>query len=141
MLFKVEDINQVEKLTDYVDTTSSVFLGLTVGCARCHDHKFDPIPQRDFYRMQAIFAPAVNDRVFLEYNEARFYDIAANYREFKLRQLGDEISRIQKPYREKLRDGKIAKLPPDVQTALKLKPSSARATSRRWPCNPKTTSR
>jgi len=122
MLFKVEDQNQVEKLTDYVDTTASVFLGLTVGCARCHDHKFDPIPQRDFYRMQAIFAPAVNDRVFLEYNEARFYDIAANYREFKLRQLGDEISRIQKPYREKLRDGKIAKLPPDVQTALKLKP-------------------
>ena len=68
MLFKVEDQNQVEKLTDYVDTTASVFLGLTVGCARCHDHKFDPIPQRDFYRMQAIFAPAVNDRVFLEYN-------------------------------------------------------------------------
>src|SRR5882672_4602378 len=122
MLFKVEDINQVEKLTDYVDTTSSVFVGLTVGCARCHDHKFDPISQRDFYRMQAIFAPAVNDRVFLEYNEARFYDIAANYREFKLRQLGDEISRIQKPYRVKLRDEKIAKLPPDVQTALKLKP-------------------
>jgi mono/diheme cytochrome c family protein len=122
MLFKVEDQNQVEKLTDYVDTTGSVFLGLTVGCARCHDHKFDPIPQRDFYRMQAIFAPAINDRVFLEYNEARFYDIAANYREFKLRQLGDEISRIQKPYREKLRDEKIAKLPPDVQTALKLKP-------------------
>src|SRR6266849_905110 len=122
MLFKVEDQNQVEKLTDYVDTTGSVFLGLTVGCARCHDHKFDPIPQRDFYRMQAIFAPAVNDRVFLEYNEARFYDIAANYREFKLRQMGDEISRIQKPYREKLRDEKIAKLPPDVQTAFKLKP-------------------
>ncbi len=122
MLFKVEDMNQVEKLTDYVDTTSSVFLGLTVACARCHDHKFDPIPQRDFYRMQAIFAPAVNDRVFLEYNEARFYDIAANYREFKLRQMGEEISRIQRPYREKLRDEKIAKLPPDVQTALKLKP-------------------
>src|SRR5438094_1883649 len=122
MLFKVEDQNQVEKLTDYVDTTASVFLGLTVGCARCHDHKFDPIPQRDFYRMQAIFAPAINDRVFLEYNEARFYDIATNYREFKLRQFGDEISRIEKPYREKLRDEKIAKLPPDVQTALKLKP-------------------
>jgi Protein of unknown function (DUF1553)/Protein of unknown function (DUF1549)/Planctomycete cytochrome C len=122
MLFKVEDLNRVEKLTDYVDTTSSVFLGLTVGCARCHDHKFDPIPQRDFYRMQAIFAPAVNDRVFLEYNEARFYDIAANSREFKLRQIGQEISRIQKPYREKLSAEKAGKLPPDVQAALKLKP-------------------
>ncbi len=86
MLFKVEELNLVEKLTDSVETTTSVFLGLTVGCARCHDHKFDPIPQRDFYRMQAIFAPAINDRVFLEYNMARFHDIAANYREFKLRQ-------------------------------------------------------
>jgi hypothetical protein len=120
MLFKVEELNVVERLTDYVDTTSTVFLGLTTGCARCHDHKFDPIPQRDFYRMQAIFAPAVNDRVFLEYNMARFYDIAANSREFKLRQIGAEIDRIQKPYREKMRQGKIAKLPAHVQAAIAL---------------------
>src|SRR5260370_25689063 len=112
MLFKVEDVNAVEKLTDYVGVTSEVFLGLTTGCARCHDHKFDPIPQRDFYRMQAIFAPAVNDRVFLEYNTARFYDIAAITREFKLRQVGEQIDHIQKPYRQRLRDAKIAKLAP-----------------------------
>jgi len=120
MLFKVEDLNLVEKLTDYVDTTSTVFLGLTTGCARCHDHKFDPISQRDFYRMQAIFAPAVNDRVFLEYNTARFYDIAANGREFKLRQIGAEIDRIQKPYRERFRQERIAKLSGVAQAAIAL---------------------
>ena len=58
MLYKVEDINRVETLIDWVDTTGSVFLGLSVGCARCHDHKFDPISQRDYMAMQAIFQPA-----------------------------------------------------------------------------------
>jgi mono/diheme cytochrome c family protein len=47
-----------DALDDQITTTSLTFLGLTVGCARCHDHKFDPIPQKDFYRIQAVFAPA-----------------------------------------------------------------------------------
>ncbi len=45
-----------ERMTDWVDTTSAAFMGLTVACARCHDHKFDPISQRDYYRLQAAFA-------------------------------------------------------------------------------------
>jgi hypothetical protein len=122
MLFKVEDQNRVEKLTDYVDTTSQVFLGLTVGCARCHDHKFDPIPQRDFYRLQAVFAPAINDRVFLEYNSARLYDIAANSREFRLRQIGDQLAAMLRPVRERLRQERIAPLPADTRAAFDLKP-------------------
>ncbi|MDB5171400.1 MAG: hypothetical protein JWN51_173, partial [Phycisphaerales bacterium] len=43
-------------LEDVVATTGAAFLGLTIGCARCHDHKFDPIPQRDYYRLAAVFA-------------------------------------------------------------------------------------
>lgn len=43
-------------LEDIVATTGAAFLGLTVGCARCHEHKFDPIPQEDFYRLAAVFA-------------------------------------------------------------------------------------
>ena len=45
-----------ERLTDWADTTGSVFMGLTFGCARCHDHKFDPLTQRDYFGLQAIFA-------------------------------------------------------------------------------------
>ena len=45
-----------ESLSDWVDTTAAVFLGVTFACARCHDHKFDPFTQEDYYRMQAIFA-------------------------------------------------------------------------------------
>src|SRR5713101_944606 len=45
-----------ERLTDCVDTAGSAFLGLTIGCARCHDHKFDPLTQLDYYGLQAVFA-------------------------------------------------------------------------------------
>ncbi len=45
-------------LNDMTETTGLVFLGLTLGCARCHDHKTDAIPQADFYRIQAFFTPA-----------------------------------------------------------------------------------
>jgi hypothetical protein len=52
----VPDQLEYEWLSDAVDTTGAAFLGLTLGCARCHDHKYDPIRQRDYYAMQAFFA-------------------------------------------------------------------------------------
>jgi Protein of unknown function (DUF1553)/Protein of unknown function (DUF1549)/Planctomycete cytochrome C len=45
-----------DELTDMINATGTVFLGLTVGCAKCHNHKFDPILQSDFYALQAILA-------------------------------------------------------------------------------------
>ena len=51
---------RANELADMVGVTGSTFLGLTVGCARCHDHKFDPISQVDFYAMQAIFEGVVH---------------------------------------------------------------------------------
>jgi mono/diheme cytochrome c family protein len=120
MLFKVDDINRVEKLTDYVDTTSGVFLGLTVGCARCHDHKFDPIPQRDYYRMQAIFAPLVYDQVPLDYNPSRVEALAENTRTFKLWQISDTIERLYRPYRERIRESRMAPLSDEAKQALRL---------------------
>ncbi len=47
---------EYDLLTDAVDTTGSAFLGLTIGCARCHDHKYDPISQKDYFALQAIFS-------------------------------------------------------------------------------------
>lgn len=47
---------RMNDLDDMITTTSGAFLGLSVGCAKCHDHKFDPISQRDYYQLQAIFA-------------------------------------------------------------------------------------
>jgi hypothetical protein len=45
----------VEYVVDRIDTTATVWLGLTIGCARCHDHKFDPVTQKEFYRLFAYF--------------------------------------------------------------------------------------
>jgi hypothetical protein len=60
-LVKSQDINltlmqRQNELDGMINTTGTTFLGLTLGCARCHDHKFDPVTQRDYYSLQAIFA-------------------------------------------------------------------------------------
>jgi hypothetical protein len=60
-LVKSPDINltlmqRQDELSDLINTTGTAFLGLTLGCARCHNHKFDPVTQTDFYSMQAVFA-------------------------------------------------------------------------------------
>ncbi len=57
------DSEQIRRdyLNDVVGTTGSVFLGMTLECAQCHDHKFDPIPARDYFRMEAFFSPLLTE--------------------------------------------------------------------------------
>ena len=52
----IPEVKRQSELTEITGTVGSVFLGLTIGCARCHDHKFDAIPTTDYYRLQAFFA-------------------------------------------------------------------------------------
>jgi len=56
-------------LNDITATVGSVFLGMTTGCAQCHDHKYDPIPQKDYYRMQAFFAGTAIANLPLSFDE------------------------------------------------------------------------
>ncbi|MFM8890891.1 MAG: PSD1 and planctomycete cytochrome C domain-containing protein, partial [Planctomycetia bacterium] len=51
-----KDAREYEWLTDVADTVGAAFLGLSVACARCHDHKYDPLSQREYFGLQAIFA-------------------------------------------------------------------------------------
>jgi hypothetical protein len=50
------ELKRQDMLNDITDTTAAAFLGVTLGCAKCHDHKTDPVTQRDYYRLQAFFA-------------------------------------------------------------------------------------
>ena len=69
---------EADELDDAIDTLTRGFLGLTVSCARCHDHKYDPIPTIDYYSLAGIFngrgyreAPLVTDAVVKTYNEGQ----------------------------------------------------------------------
>ena len=69
--------NEVEKsrydaLDDMAATTGSALLGLSIGCARCHDHKFDPIPAADYYRFVATFSTTVRSNVDINLNAAEY---------------------------------------------------------------------
>lgn len=57
--------HRYDEMDDMLATTGTALLGLTVGCARCHDHKFDPIPQRDYYQLLSTFTKTVRSEVQL----------------------------------------------------------------------------
>jgi hypothetical protein len=76
--------NQVEKerydeLDDMAATVGTSMLGLTIGCARCHDHKFDPIPQADYYRLVSTFTTTVRSDIDLDFHPERYRDAKAAF--------------------------------------------------------------
>jgi mono/diheme cytochrome c family protein len=116
--------NRQDALDDLVSTTSLTFMGLTVGCARCHNHKFDPIPQKDYYRIQSIFVPTSE----VSYPLAPTADVDANRAESQRiqnlqRPLQDEKRKIEAPYQQMILEREIAKLPEYMQIAWRTPPA------------------
>lgn len=66
-------IERYAVLESLLQTTMSSMFGMTIDCARCHDHKFDPIPQRDYYALQAIFYPAFNVKKWVQPKDRWIY--------------------------------------------------------------------
>jgi hypothetical protein len=94
-----------ELLTDLVSTTGAVFLGLTVGCARCHDHKFDPIPTRDYYRLEAFFAPVTiraDAAGFLPHEQGLRLAERAKQAEETLARRREALEKKREEYRQRL---------------------------------------
>ncbi|MEZ5351742.1 MAG: DUF1549 and DUF1553 domain-containing protein [Bryobacteraceae bacterium] len=108
-----EEMNRQEVLVEMTTGVGATFLGLTIHCARCHNHKFDPIPQADYYRLQAVLAGTEGKEVPLAGDaEKTAYEVAVKAYEARLKPIKDAIAEIEKPYRDRLRDAKKAKLDP-----------------------------
>jgi hypothetical protein len=110
-----------ETLDDMTSVTGAAFIGLTFGCARCHDHKYDPILHKDYYRLQAFFANTsfgdgplpIKDRAARQvYEEQR-----AAWEE-KTRDLRAEMGRILEPLRKSKVEGGIKTFEDEVQEAI-----------------------
>lgn len=116
-------------LLDLVEKVSTGLLGLTVGCARCHSHKFDPIAQRDYYRFLAIFTPAYNpsnwkqpkNRYLASVSEPDREAIESHNAEIDRPQnkLKEELANLRRPYQERLLEEKLLDLPEVIRAETK----------------------
>ena len=114
-------------LNDLTDTTGDVFLGMGVQCARCHDHKFDPILQRDYYRLRAFFAPIQpGDRVAATDAEVAAHADKMKTWDAKTASLRAEIAKLEQPYLDHAESNAVARFPDDIQAMIR-KPAAERA--------------
>ena len=114
-----------EELDDRVDVVSRAFLGLTVSCARCHDHKFDPIPTRDYYSLAGIFyGTNLTDFPIAPKEEVAAYREA----EKKLRAVEEKLKKMQADAKAKPADSSLAtaakSLAAEVDMAKKAMPKA-----------------
>ncbi len=107
-------------LNDITDTTGEVFLGLGIGCARCHDHKFDPIPQKDYYRLQAFFTPLLfrDDLTLARSRDWADYQARRAAWEKAAAGVLRELAAIEGPYRDRGSATAMAKFPEEIQAIL-----------------------
>ncbi|MBS1824227.1 MAG: DUF1553 domain-containing protein [Acidobacteria bacterium] len=118
-------VERYEALFKLVEKVSSSTLGLTVNCARCHSHKFDPISQKDYYRFLALFTTSYNPTDWLRPQERHLYTVSADEQkaiethnkqfEEPLNELNKKLSELRKPYETTLREEKLKKIPEAIR--------------------------
>ena len=124
------DQSQFDSLDDIVATTSQVFLGMTVDCARCHDHKIDPIPQKDYYRLLSFFRNINHFKNGGPTDESPIFDRPESKREYadRTRELKDrtddlreKIATIENELRANVAQTKGAGKSTDVRQLIRTK--------------------
>jgi hypothetical protein len=107
----VRDQYQVEWQNEAAELTGAAFLGLSLNCARCHDHKFDPISQRDYYKLAALFAgsedrevPIVSQMEIFEYTRHQARVVIVDQLKAKLQRLDAQVRQRKGGYTPEERD-------------------------------------
>jgi hypothetical protein len=108
-----------EFLTEVANSVGAVFLGLTMGCSRCHDHKFDPLTQTDYFRLQAFFAPVEVKEIDLAPDpEQEAHRKAIAEVNARIAPIRKQLDTLEAPYRQKLTEAKRAALEAKYREAL-----------------------
>ncbi len=112
-------------LYDTIQIVSSNFLGLTLHCAQCHSHKFDPIPQADYYRLAAIFAPAYDSQNWKHSKQRFLHNVSAEEKRpidaknaMADRQIGElkkQIAEVRRPFEQSLLEEKLKAIPEPIR--------------------------
>ena len=115
-------------LHNTMETFGTSLLGLTLRCARCHSHKYEPIPQEDYYRLLSLITPAFNienwkapkERALpaISSGEKKTIDDANRALEEVVEQLNQQILKVRKTVEHRVREGKLKEVPEDLRDAL-----------------------
>ncbi len=127
------NLKKQEVANDLTDTVSSVFLGTTVGCAQCHDHKTDRISQKEYYQLQALLVnaswrddvPAVNGKALTDYQSK-----LAQW-EKATKDIRDKQEALLKPIIDKAESDRLSGFVPETRTSI-TKPENERNAYDRW---------
>ena len=120
----VIELRRQETLNDITDTVGAVFMGMTYGCARCHDHKFDPILHKDYYRLQAFFSNIreQDDLVLLSGPELETYKQQLAAWDAQTRDIRNEMHAMVEPMAKARRDYYTIRFSDGTKEALKTPP-------------------
>ena len=115
-----EEKNRQEVLTEMTDNIGAAFLGLTIACARCHDHKFDAFSQQDYFRLQSFFAATQPVDVTMA-SEQQQQQHAAELEKWQhgFDKATSRLEELRARYRSQVTDRLLAQLPAPVQAAVR----------------------
>jgi hypothetical protein len=122
-------LRRQEMLNDITDATASAFLGVTLGCARCHDHKFDPLLHKDYYRLQSFFANTrIDDGVVLD-SAARQAEYDKQWTQWATatKAIRSEMDTLLEPRRVAFAKEHLERFPEDIQAVLTKKAEARNA--------------